>query len=164
MVEDRVVSQEHMQEGEMSESIKTANQTRGRPFPPGNRANPHGRRKGSRNKATLILDAMADDEASEVLARVVEAAKSGDIKAAEIVLSRVWPARKGRAVVLDLPEIKTSGDILRALGKTITAMGAGKISPDEAAAIAGVMEQNRRLIETANIEVRLTKLEQEQKK
>ena len=71
--------------------------TRGRPFEPGNAGGP-GRPEGSRNKATIILDALADGEAEAVLRKVIEAAMSGDLKAAEIVLSRVWPPRKGRGI------------------------------------------------------------------
>ena len=148
----------------MIDAAKSARKQVGKPFAPGKSGNPGGRPQGSRNKATVILDALADGEALEVLTRVVAAAKAGDLRAAEILLSRAWPARKGRAVALDLPDIRCSGDILRALGKTIRAMGAGKITPDEAAAIAGVMEQNRKLIETVEIEERLTKLEQAQQK
>jgi hypothetical protein len=70
--------------------------TRGRPFQNGNTAG-RGRPEGSRNKATLLLDRLADDEAEAIQRQVIEAAKGGDLKAAELILARIWPPRRGRA-------------------------------------------------------------------
>lgn len=129
----------------------------GRPFEAGNTGG--GRPEGSRNKATIILDALADGEAEAVLRKVVTAAKSGDLKAAEIILSRVWPAKKGRPVRLDLPAVKSAQDVLAALGVVVDATGRGDITTEEAAALANVLEIKRRSIETVEIEARLTRLE-----
>lgn len=131
-------------------------------FQKGQSGNPSGRAQGSRNTATLILDAMADGEAEAVLANVLTAAKGGDLKAAEIILSRIWPAKKGRPVRLDLPAIKTAPDILAALATVIDATGKGEITTDEAAAVAGVLELKRRAIETVELEARLARLESTQ--
>jgi hypothetical protein len=90
---------------------------------------------------------------------VLDAAKGGDLKAAEMILSRIWPAKKGRPVRLDLPAIKTAPDILAALAAVVDATGKGEITTDEAAAVAGVLELKRRAIETVDIEARLARLE-----
>jgi hypothetical protein len=139
-------------------------QQRRQGFQKGQSGNPSGRAQGSRNTATLILDAMADGEAEAVLGNVLKAAKTGDLKAAEIILSRVWPAKKGRPVRLDLPAIKTAPDILAALATVIDATGKGEITTDEAAAVAGVLEMKRRAIETVELEARLARLESTQGK
>lgn len=135
-------------------------QTRPQTFKPGNPGGP-GRSAGSRNTATLILDAMAGGEAETVLRQVLDAAKAGDLKAADIILSRIWPAKKGRPVRLDLPAIKTAPDILAALAAVVDATGKGEITTDEATAVAGVLELKRRAIETVEIEARLARLEAE---
>jgi hypothetical protein len=46
---------------------------------------------------------------SSLLEAVVAAAINGDMRAAEILLSRVWPARKGRPVAIaDLPSLTSA--------------------------------------------------------
>ena len=129
-------------------------------FKPGNPGGP-GRPTGSRNAATVALDALADGDAQAVLTKMLEKAKGGDQRAAEIVLSRVWPVRKGRPVTLAIPPIANAADIVAALGAVATAMAAGEVTPDEAAAVASVLEINRTAIETAALEVRVTALEKE---
>ena len=53
---------------------------------------------GSRNKAPLALDKIADDAGDDILKKMVEQAKGGDLRAADIVLSRIWPPRKGKPI------------------------------------------------------------------
>jgi hypothetical protein len=86
---------------------------------------------------------------------VVEAAKNGDACAMRLCVERLIPVRKGRPVNFDLPAIETPADIASALG----AMAEGELTPDEANAVAGVIEFRRRAIETVEIELRLQKLE-----
>jgi hypothetical protein len=47
-------------------------------FREGQSGNPAGRRPGSRNRASLVLDALADGEAEAVLQAMVRRAKEGD--------------------------------------------------------------------------------------
>ena len=75
-------------------------------FAPGHSGNPAGRAAGSRNKATVLLDQLADADGEEILRKTLEDAKSGDPNARKLVLDRIWPVRKGRPVTLDLPSIR----------------------------------------------------------
>ena len=130
----------------------------GGPFAPGNPGGP-GRRAGSRNKATLVLDQMADGDAERILSKVLDMANEGDLKAAEIILSRAWPARKGRRVSLNLPTVTTPQDVLTAISAVLAATADGEVTPDEAALVATLLETKRRAIETIAIEERIAKLE-----
>ena len=148
----------------MSDSAsKKQKKTRGRPFEPGGPGGP-GRPQGSRNKATLALDKIADDAGETILRKMVEAAEGGDMRAAELVLSRIWPARKGRPITLALPSIKNAADIVFALGAVADAVAAGDVTPDEGSAVANVLETKRRSIETADLERRIEALETEKQK
>jgi hypothetical protein len=116
---------------------------------------------GSRNKATLALDQIADDAGKAILEKMVEAAKDGDLRAADLVLSRIWPARKGRPISLELPKIDTAADLVAGLGRVADAVAAGDITPDEGQAVSAVLETKRRAIETLELETRIKALEKE---
>jgi hypothetical protein len=131
-------------------------------FQPGNPGGP-GRPQGSRNKATLALDKIAEEAGEDILNKMVEAAMSGEMRAAELVLQRIWPARKSRPIALTLPAIQSASDVVAAVGAVADAVGAGDITPDEGQAVASILEAKRRAIETVTLEARLTALEQERK-
>jgi hypothetical protein len=118
-----------------------------------------GRPAGSRNNATIMLEKMMADDGAAVVQAVLTAAQAGDMTAARLVLDRICPPRKSRAIHLDLPVIETAQDVLKALAVTVEAMGSGEIGPDEAATVAGVLECKRRALETVEIEARLAALE-----
>ena len=48
-----------------------------------------------------MCDQLAEGEADGILRKTIAAAKKGDMRAAELVLARIWPVRKGRPVALD---------------------------------------------------------------
>jgi hypothetical protein len=97
--------------------------------------------------------------AQAILEVAVEAAKSGDMRAVELILSRAWPARKGSPVSLALPPILTGADLPPALAAVVTAVASGHLTPDEGQAMATILETHRRGIELANFERRLDALE-----
>jgi hypothetical protein len=140
-------------------SPNTSAQRRGR-FQPGQSGNPSGRRQGSRNKATIALEKLMEGEAEAIVQAVVDAAAKGDMAAARLVLDRVVPVRKGRAIYLTLPAIDAAAGVREAQSATVAAMAEGEITPDEAATIAGVLESKRKVIETVELEARIARLEQ----
>ena len=140
---------------------KSAEETR---FQPGNPGGP-GRPAGPRNKATMALDKIADDAGEDILNKMVEAAKTGDMRAADLVLSRIWPVRKGRPLTLaePLPPIATAADAVAVLGKLAGLVGSGDMTAEEGAAFASIVETKRKAIETVELEARMTAIEQERK-
>jgi len=104
---------------------------------------------------------MAEDDAKAVLEKQLELAKAGDQQAAQLVLSRIWPIRRGRPVSLPLPPIDTASDLVKALGAVANAVGAGELTPEEGAAFSAVLETKRRAIETSELEARIVALERE---
>lgn len=70
-------------------------------FQKGQSGNPRGRPKGSKNKSTLLREAMQQKadrmlsrEVPEVLKTVIRAAKQGDMSAAKMILDRAVPVKK----------------------------------------------------------------------
>ncbi len=129
-------------------------------FRKGESGNPAGRPPGSRNRVLMALDRIGAEGAEAVLRKTVEAATRGDMRAAELLLSRLWPARRGRPVLLpDLPGIERPADMVRALGAVAEAVAGGVITPEEGAAVTSVLEAQRRAIETADLAQRIEALE-----
>ena len=121
--------------------------------------NPQGRPAGSRNKASILLDKMADDEAEAIQRLVIDAAKTGDLKAAELLLARIWPPRRGRSVRIEFPPAEGAAGVSEAMAAVVDAMAAGDITPDEAATITGILEIRRKAIETQELADRISRLE-----
>jgi hypothetical protein len=114
---------------------------RGRPFPKGN----GGRRPGSKNQNTLILEAVSDGDKEELVRKGIELAKAGDVVMLKFFLSRIL-ARE-RAITLDLPKMESADDAVEALAAIISAVCEGKITPSEAANLAGLVNSYARAIE-----------------
>lgn len=131
-------------------------------FRKGQSGNPAGRPRGSKNKVLLALDMIGAEAAEGVLNKAVEAAKGGDIRAAELILSRCWPARKGRTVAFPLPPVQSAADVLAAVSAVVAAVAAGDLTPDEGQQLAAVLEASRKTIELADVERRLAALEAQQ--
>lgn len=149
----------------MSNDADLARETTGRDqagrFVPGRSGNPAGRPKGARHAALVALDAIGAEGAERVLRKVLDLAEQGDLKAADILLRRLWPERKGRPVNLDLPPVRQAADLPAALGRIAQAVAEGEITPEEAQALASVLEAQRRAIELCELERRVAALEAE---
>ena len=74
-------------------------------------------------------------------------------------MERIYPVRKGSLINLALPKVDAASDIVAALGVTVEAVSKGDITPDEASALAGLLETKRKAIETVEIEQRIEILE-----
>jgi Family of unknown function (DUF5681) len=108
-------------------------------FIPGQSGNPSGRPRGSRNKKTLMLEALLDDESEVLMRRVIGLAKMGDDVAMRLVFARMLPPRRDRPVPLALPRIENEADARRASGDVMEALSAGEITPQEAEQVLRVV-------------------------
>ncbi len=129
-------------------------------FKPGQSGNPSGRPKGSRNKATLAVQALLEGEAEEITRKAIEMAKSGEMAAIKLVLERLLPPRKDAPVAFDLPTtIENAEHIPAALSVVLDAVSQGELTPSEGQAVAGLLEHHRRAIETCILERKLDALQ-----
>jgi len=141
---------------------ETTEADQGSRWQPGQLGNPAGRPKGTRHAALLALDVIGTEASKEIMTAVVAAAKGGDMRAADILLRRLWPERKGRPVSLELPATKSAADLPAVLGAIAEAVAVGELTPDEGQAVGALLEVQRRAIETAELEVRVAALEERQ--
>lgn len=144
----------------MAETTARKQRGPGRPFPVGQSGNPGGRPVGSRNAATLAVEALLDGEAEAITRRAINAALAGDMTAIKLVLDRVAPARKSRPIHIDLPDVSDACGVAQAQATVVAAVAGGQITPDEATALSGLLEARRRSLETEELEMRIRRLEQ----
>ena len=138
----------------------TAPKQRGRPFERGKSGNPNGRPKGARNNATVLAEALLDGEADAITRKLIDRALEGDTTALRLCLERLLPPRRGRPVAFELPKkIETAADAVHASSLLLKACAAGDLSPGEATEIMSMISSHVRLVETTEIEARLTALE-----
>jgi hypothetical protein len=131
---------------------------RGRPFEKGRSGNPRGRRRGSRNKATLAAEALLAGEAEALTRKALEMALAGDPTAMRLCMERLLAPCRERTVEFRLPALKVTGigeacaptaqDISLAMNAVTAALAKGEITPSEAEKIAGVVDTFVRAIET----------------
>src|ERR1700730_1589251 len=118
-------------------------------FVPGNSGNPTGKKPGTRNRATVLREALAEGEDIAAARIVIDKALAGDVVAARFVVDRLTPRPRGRSIALDLPGGETAGDVLAASNATIAAMAAGEITPDEALTVTKVLDGRLRALKAA---------------
>jgi hypothetical protein len=136
-----------------NQTTTTTPAVRGRPFPKGN----GGRRPGSKNQNTLILEALSDGDKEELVRKGIELAKAGDVSMLKFFLSRMLP--RERPIRIDLPKMEFADDAVEAIGAIARAVTEGLITPSEGAALANLMNSYARVIDIADLVRRIDTLE-----
>jgi hypothetical protein len=125
---------------------------RGRPFANGN----PGRKPGSKNRTTLVAAALLEGEAEELVGKAIELAKAGDVAMLKFLLERILP--RERLIKLDLPRMEFADDAVEALGKVMSDVAEGRMTPSEGAAVAPLINSCARAIDMADLVKRMDSL------
>lgn len=126
----------------------------------GQSGNPRGRPKGSRNRATLLAIAAMEGELQDVVRVVIDAARSGDLTAARLIVDKLIPATRERPLSIDLPDTKTAEGVELAQSAIIQAVGAGNLLPGEGETLSALVENRRRSLESIEFAARLAAIEE----
>jgi hypothetical protein len=129
------------------------------PFEKGQSGNPAGRPPGARNKATLLIEKLLDDDAKSITEKAIELAKAGDSTALRLCLDRIAPPRKDRHIAFDLPKLKRPEDAVAAAGSIVEAVANAELTPSEASEMMKLIEGYTRILEAEDHEQRLRTLE-----
>ena len=140
---------------EMQQSRK-----RGRPFRRGQSGNPAGKPRGCRSKATLLAEALLDGEAEQITRKAIDLALGGDVVALRLVLERILPPRRDRPVLFALPRLETAADASAGMAAIACAIASGRLTPSEGSDLAAVVERYIRVLEAAELEIRVRQLEE----
>jgi hypothetical protein len=128
-------------------------------FKNGQSGNPAGRPRGSRNKATILLQNLLEGDAGAIARKAIEMAKDGHIAAIRICMDRLAPARKNEPVACELPPLDKAADTVAAMAAITAAVAAGDLAPSEAGALSKVVDVYVRALAANSFEERLAKLE-----
>ena len=79
-----------------------------------------------------------------------------------MVLERLAPPMRERPISIDLPATENVQGCADAADAVLQAVSSGDLLPGEGVALAGIVENRRRSIETLELEARITTLEQKQ--
>lgn len=123
-----------------------------------------GRPPGARNHATVWMEQLGEGQVDKVVKIVGECAVKGDMRAASLVLARVWPRRRGNPIEIDLPPVDEANGIVKAQAELVACLARGELTVEEAASISSLLENQRRAIETSDHARRIEELESRKKK
>ena len=126
----------------------------------GQSGNPSGRPKGWRSAIATLFDGAAMEDGPTVYAAIRHAATNGDMRAAELLMSRWWPLVKRTSLDLpDLPTLETPQDAVRAASHVMALAAQNEISAEQADIAMRLIEASRKTIEIADLDARLRALE-----
>jgi hypothetical protein len=138
------------------------NRTSSGRFQAGRSGNPAGKPVGAKHRATALVEKLLGERAEEVIKRVVDDALAGQGLAQRLVMERLYPPPRPRHFVqIALPVISSVADLPLALASVGAALGEGKLSVEDATAIADIFRAFSDSIHTAEIENRLRLVEGE---
>jgi hypothetical protein len=114
-------------------------------FLKGASGNPAGRPKGSRNWATLLMEAVREGDAAEIVDDAVAKAKAGNVTLQKCFIMKLFPTPRHPAIQLEVPAGQEADP--RALVRAaLRAMAAGEITPEEALLAARALEKAAKLL------------------
>jgi hypothetical protein len=132
---------------------------RGRPFPRGMSGNPAGKRPGTRNRATIIAEAMLDCETRPLLRQTIDEAKGGDPVMMRFCVGRILPPRRDRPVRFALPPVRSPADLSAALEAVTAAVANGELTIREAWEFSQMIDNFIRTIDASEFARQLARLE-----
>ncbi len=128
-------------------------------FRKGVSGNPSGKPKGARNRATLAAESLLQGEAEEVTRTCIDRAKAGDGVAMRLVMERILPPMRERAIHIDLPPLANVADLPFALCRIMGAVAAGELTLGEGSALCAMLGSVRQVMEAAQLEERIADIE-----
>lgn len=143
-----------------TENLQKEGRTPDGRFAPGHTGNPKGRAPGSRNKATQAALALMEGQLEQITQTLVDAALGGDLTAIRLILERLVPPCKEKALPpISLPPVPDAQSLPKLTAAVLEAVSRGDLTPGEANALASLVGSHGKAIELAELEDRLAALE-----
>ena len=148
-----------------TENLQKEGRTPDGRFAPGHTGNPKGRAPGSRNKATQAALALMEGQLEQITQTLVDAALGGDLTAIRLILERLVPPCKEKALPpISLPPVPDAQSLPKLTAAILGAVADGCITPGEGQALAALASTHAKNLELAELEQRIAALERTQGK
>ena len=125
-------------------------------FKPGQSGNPGGKAPGTKSRTTRLRESLTH-RLPDILDRLVEQAKAGDIQAIKLLLDRVMPTLRPIDSPVRLP---LGGDLGTSGRAIVAAVGASQITPDQGGRLLQGLGALARLVEMDELARRVAALEE----
>ncbi|HBP90853.1 MAG TPA: hypothetical protein DD706_24565 [Nitrospiraceae bacterium] len=125
----------------------------------GQSGNPDGRPKGTKNKTTLMAQALLDGEAEALTRKCIQLALKGRPVALKLCLERILPPKKERTIQIDIQAPGRLEEIVQAMALIVEKVADGTLCPQEGNTLMGMLATTTKVIEAAQVEQRLTAVE-----
>jgi hypothetical protein len=111
-----------------------------------------GRPRGSKNKVGRVTAKLLADNAEKLVAKAIELALGGDVKALALCLERCHPARRGGTVSFELPaSLKSAAEVDEACASVLKACSQGRLTVDECATLTKALRDRAETILTREL-------------
>ena len=117
-----------------------------------------GRPRKAVKAAADRLDEQIAEAAGDVFEVALSLAKERNIAAVKMLLDRVWPVGRHRALEIAIPEIRGAQDLLPAAAALTNAVFAGEATGREGADLARVLKAHEDVIGTVELEAIMKEL------
>ena len=118
-----------------------------------------GKTLGARHRVTLAIEGLLEGEHEALTRKAIEKALEGDTVALRLCLDRLAPARKDSPITFDLPPVQSALDAAGASAAVLTAVASGEVTPDEGGRVMALLVAHKGIVETCDLESRITALE-----
>ena len=134
-------------------------------FAKGFAQNPTGRKAGSRNKATQAALSLMEGQLEQITQTLIDAALDGDMTAIRLILERLVPPCKEKALPqIHLPAVTDAQSLPKLTAAILGAVADGRITPGEGQSLAALANTHAKNLELAELEQRIAALERTQSK
>jgi hypothetical protein len=133
------------------------------------RAKTGGRKKGDPNesmqsKTTRLMSKMAASnktQIADIVETVTKLALAGDVALLKELMTRLWPAPRGRALDVKMPIGMGLGGISAGFDAILEAINEGRVTASEGSELASILRQQADILGARDLELRLAALERD---
>jgi len=125
----------------------------------GTSGNPKGKVHGTKNHLTRKCQALLSENGEAILKVAVTKALGGDVACLKLLLPRIAPSPRTPCVEFTLPPTDTITGLAKAVDSLLAATAAAELAPEQTRDLVGLLDIKRRVIESADLEARILRLE-----